>query len=423
MNNRRAFIKYLGLGSLALGINQIALKAGSLKAFSDKNIPTFEGDWNMLRQQFLLEKDRIYLNNGTMGISPLSVLNETIEKMLYADETGTYGGGEEEICSALAGFLNANQNEITLTHNITEGTNNVLNGLDFKKGDHIICTTHEHVGTLIPLLHLAQKEKLNIKAVPIDIGPEKTTDNILNAINSKTRLICVPHMPCTIGQLLDVKKICQEAAKRNILTLIDGAHPPGMVKVDMKNIGCDFYVGCGHKWMLAPRGTGFIYMKNESRDKVKSIFVGAGTHAGGNLSNLKSDPIIPVNTGHRYYYGSQNAALYFGWVQALSFLGENIGMEKVEKRTKYLSRYLRNRLETKFPDIQFFCPESELFRTAVTAFKFPGIDMGKLSIKLRDKKIIVRHVHENKLDLIRVSTHIYNNEDDCERLIEGMIRG
>ena len=88
---------------------------------------------------------------------------------------------------------------------------------------------------------------------------EETLQNIQKAISKKTKLISVPHIPCTIGQVLPVKEICRIAKEKNIGTFLDGAHPPGMLQLDLKDIGCDFYAGCCHKWMLGPKGTGFLY--------------------------------------------------------------------------------------------------------------------------------------------------------------------
>lgn len=417
MQNRREFIKYIGIGGLSIGLapnNVFSTPLGNTKSVLS---PNNETEWSQLRSEFILSEKISYLNNGTMGVSPKAVFDEAVSKMRYADENGHYGGGEKEACDALAKFLNVHQDEIGLTHNVTEGTNIILMGLSLPKGSEIICTSHEHAGTAQPLMHKAKLNKLKLVPIDIEIEPDKTTANILNAITNKTKLICIPHMPCTTGQLLDVKKICAEASKMNILTLIDGAHPPGMLRVDLKDVGCDFYVGCGHKWMLGPKGTGFLYVKKEKLDLVQTIFEGAGTHANYLLNKENAEMTGRSSGSHRFYYGSQNAGLYFGLVKSISFL-ETISMEKVEQRVKFLSGSLKKQLKEEIPSIEFYCPDEEMFRTGVTSFKIKGKNSQEICSSLRAKDIITRHVHENKLDLVRVSTHIYNSPNEMDRLVQ-----
>jgi selenocysteine lyase/cysteine desulfurase len=403
MLNRRHFIKTLGLGGLAL------------QAFSGKGQNQSSSTY---RSSFLLESDRIYLNNGTMGLSPREVVDATIKAIQLVEETGTYGGGDKELRKELAAFLGCIAEEIGITHNVTESTNYILGGLRFSKGDEIICTTHEHVGTALPLLEIAAKNKALLKKAAISLDPHQTTRNILSLISKKTKLICIPHMPCTTGQLLDVNTIIQAAKARGILTLIDGAHPPGMIQVNLHAMGCDFYVGCGHKWMLGPKGTGFVYAQKDVLTKVEPLFAGAGTHEHFVLDEIETKRGIPVNNANRFYYGSQNAAIYAGWVAAIHYL-QNIGMDKVETHCKTLSGSLRQQVlalpTTK--KIEVYCPEDPQFRTGVCTFKIEGIASEAFVQQMRSKKIILRHVHENKLDLIRVSTHLYNSAEEIDRLL------
>lgn len=412
--HRRKFIKNIMGASIAFGaLGQ--LEGASLRTLSED--PT-EAEWEKIRGLFALSKDKIYLNNGTMGVSPLAVLESTYKRMHYADEHGQYGGGENEAREALARFLGAKKEEIALTHNVTDGTNIVLMGFPFKKNDQIICTSHEHAGTAIPLMQRAKQDKLKLVAVDIYKDPTHTTAAILNAITPKTKLICIPHMPCTIGQLLDVETICKEARKLGIATLIDGAHPPGMLPINLAAIDCDFYVGCGHKWMLGPKGTGFLFCKQDQIHKIKPVFVGAGTYGAYRLNaqTQTMDKLAP--DAQRFFYGSQNAALYIGWVEAITFLEKEIGILKVASRVKSLSAYVRKSLEEVTPNIEFYCPDDPKYRTGVCAFKIPNTNAEQICNTLRKKNIIVRHIHENNLDLIRVSTHIYNTKEDVDRFME-----
>lgn len=352
-----------------------------------------------------------------MGVSPRVVLQTTQEQMHKADALGVYGGGEKALLDVLSQFFSVVPQSLALTHNVTEGTNIILSGLPLNKHDEIVCTDHEHAGTAIPLLIKAQQSGAKLKVAAIDTNPEKTTQNILNAISSKTKLVCIPHMPCTIGQVLEVQNLAQACRQRGVLSLIDGAHPPGMIQVNLSELGCDFYTGCGHKWMLGPKGTGFLYVNPSVLNRLNLSFTGAGTHNAYTLNTSTQELPLPAEGARRFYFGSQNAGLYLGLASAAEFLLHAVGMEYVEKHTRYLALWARNQIQKHIPGAHFFCPDDPQFRAGVTAFSIQGIDSQKLCSYLRSKNIIVRHVHENQLNVVRVSTHIYNNEEDIERLI------
>jgi selenocysteine lyase/cysteine desulfurase len=412
--NRRSFLKKAVLSTATIGMGSWLTSAGRHHG-SNTPIEKGKNDW---KSSFMLSDQMVYMNNGTMGVSPESVLDQTITAMRLADTMGKYGGGEEELCQSLARFLGGAPSSYALTRNVTEGTNMVLMGLKFKKGDEIVCTSHEHAGTAIPLMYRSRKDGIVLKVVDIHPNPMQTTDHILSAITKKTRLLCLPHMPCTTGQLLEVAYICREARKRNILTFIDGAHPPGMLKVDIPSIGCDFYSGCGHKWMLGPKGTGFLYVHPPAAALLPPVFVGAGTYGAYLLNTQTQSYSKPATDGHKYYYGSQNAGLFLGLAASVSFLMDELGMEQVESHAKRLSLMVRDSVKHIHEEAVFLCPDDMRYRTGVCSFRIPGMSSETICQQMRQKGIIVRHVHENNLDLVRVSTHVYNTEEDVFRFSE-----
>lgn len=407
--DRRNFIK----NSFLLGSSAFFL------SFSEKKqIPTIThaSSWDEIRKNFTLAEDYSYMNNGTMGVSPQTVIEETIAKIKIADSTGHYGGGEKELLEKLGNFLDVKSTQLAITKNVTEGTNMILMSIPLRKKNEVICTSHEHAGTAIPLIYRSQRDGFKLKVVAIDQNPYKTTENILNAITKKTKLICIPHMPCTIGQVLEVKKICQEAKKRGIYTFIDGAHPPGMLHFSISDLGCDFYSGCGHKWMLGPKGTGFLYIREGLEKLTPPLFVGAGSYGHYELSTQKQEISNITQGANGYHFGSHNAALFYGWVAAIDFLNQ-ITMPRVEKRVKELSLKLRNELAHYFPQVQFLCPDEDVFRSGICCFKMSGKNSKDIFSELMNAKVRVRHIHEAQLDAVRVSCHIYNNESDIDRLI------
>jgi selenocysteine lyase/cysteine desulfurase len=393
------------------------LAAGSLAfaGYGTKAAPALDpypgGDderyWEKVRAQFPLSSKKVFLNNGTIGVSPYSVIDSIYNDILDCDTFGTHGAGEHEAISALASFLGAKEEEITLTHNVTEGINIVCWGLPLVAGDEVIITDQEHVGHAGPWLNRWKLSGIKLVIVSLGKTAEETLHHIGKAITPKTKLISIPHIPCTIGQVLPVKEICSLARQRNILTFLDGAHPPGMLIINMQDIGCDFYAGCCHKWMLGPKGTGFLYVAEDKREILQAYYGGAGVDTGW---DLQSNPLFfkgYADNGHRYFYGTQNSSLYYGIARAVAFQNE-IGREVIQHRITALAGYLQDQLIHLHQDIDMLTPTESISRAAQVSFRIDERDMQKFQTQCQQKNIIIRYVPENNVKCIRVSTHVYN---------------
>jgi selenocysteine lyase/cysteine desulfurase len=415
MTDRRDFIKkgILLTGALAIGDK-------FLSANSNHVLKSFNGDddalWKMVKLQFPLQTDKIFLNNGTMGPSPYPVINTIHQEMLDIETTARYGGNEDLAILVLARFLKTKKEEISLTRNVTEGINIVASGLNLKKGDEVIMTQHEHVGHAGPWLNRAYNDGIIIKTFLLGKTADETISNFKKTITNKTKVISIPHIPCTIGQILPVKELCKIAKEKGILCFIDGAHPPGMLDLNITDINCDFYAGCCHKWMLGPKGTGFLYVSETMRDKLKVHHGGAGVDNGWDM--LINPPSMKgyVDNGHRFFYGTQNAASFKGIEAAIEF-HETIGVAKIEKRVKQLSQYLQEKLIEMSPKVEMLTPTESISRGAQIAFKINGKDMSDLQKKGYEKKIITRYVPENNINCLRVSTHFYNTIEEIDAFL------
>ncbi|MBP7346870.1 MAG: aminotransferase class V-fold PLP-dependent enzyme [Sediminibacterium sp.] len=410
--NRREFIKLGGLVALASALPTNMDAAPRMPKSDDLNY------WTLLRNQFPLDKNIIYLNNGTMGPSPYPVIERVKKEIDKTNVTMHYGGGKTDALEGLARFVGVEKGEIALTHNVTEGINIVCWGLHLKKGDEVIVTSHEHVGNGLPWLFRSIIDKF--KLVVVDLAPtaEETLGNIKKAITSKTKVIAVPHIPCTIGQVLPVKAICELAKQKNIFSFIDGAHGPGMLNLDLKDMGCDAYASCCHKWMLGPKGTAFVYVNKEKMKEVDAKFVGG--YSSKNWDLIQNPPFFEglVDDAHRYHYGTQNAALYFGIAEAIDFQ-EKIGKEKIEKRIRFLGNYLQEGLLAIGKErVQMLTPTEDQSKAALIAFKPVRKEYDKIVNECKDANIHLRSVPENQINCIRVSTHIYNSTAEIDVLLE-----
>jgi selenocysteine lyase/cysteine desulfurase len=414
MNERRKFIRNSLMFAGALGLGNL---------YSERPLPipdvvdADEDYWKIVRSQFPLSNTRIFLNNGTMGPSPYSVLNEVYEDMQEVDTVARYGGHEEAAIKALAGFLNTKDSEISLMRNVTEGINVVCWGLNLKAGDEVIMTGHEHVGHATPWLNRSRLHGIKITVFELGKTAEETLNNLKKKITKNTKVISVPHIPCTIGQILPVNEICSFAKEKGIICFLDGAHPPGMLKTDLKEIGCDLYAGCCHKWMLGPKGTGFLYVAEHMRDKVQAYYGGGGFDSGWDMLSQPPELKGYADNGHRYYYGTQNPSLFKGIVKAVEF-HKQIGSERIEKRVRSLAAYLQEQLVKLSPDIEMLTPLESVSRGAQVSFKIKNKEVVKLQTQCNEQKIITRYVPENNINCLRISTHIYNSFEEIDSFLK-----
>lgn len=415
--NRRNFIRSASLLA-ASSFAELDTWARTQDVYSGSNTVNENDEtfWQNVRLLFPLSKDITFLNNGTMGPSPYPVIEEVHKGMMDTDQLCRYGGWETT-APRLAKFVGANEDEIALTHNVTDGINIACWGLPLKKGDEVILTTHEHVGNAFPWLSRQKVHGIVIRTFTPASTAEETLNRVAALINKRTRAIAIPHIPCTQGQILPVKEICALAREKRIYSVIDGAHGPGMLHLDLHDMGCDTYASCCHKWMLGPKGTGFFYSRKEMLGVLQPYFVGGGSDDG--KWNMATTPITTASfakTAHRYYGGTQSLGLYRGVNAAIDFISA-IGMDNIHNRIKSLGRYTQQKL-LEFDKVELLTPTEDRSFCAVNGFRIKGVDHTKFHDTCLENKVIIRSVAENGLNSLRVSTHIYNNRADVDKLAD-----
>jgi selenocysteine lyase/cysteine desulfurase len=395
-------------------LNSLLVARGGKVEAEDENF------WSVLREQFPLTHDRAYFNTGGLGASPYVVI-DTVKRKMDEFESVSEVGHTEEAWAAVkakaARILGADPPEVTLTGCATEGINIVVNGLPLKRGDEVITTTHEHVGGIFVWLARQKLDGVVIKAFqPSTTNRMENLERISRLITERTRVISVSHMTTTTSQELPVKEIAALAKEKGLWYFLDGAQVPGMKPVNVKEIGCDFYATSGHKWLLGPKRTGLLYVRKELLDTVRPIFVGAYSDNGFDLATGKAE-FHP--TAQRYEYATYNVPLMIGLGAAIDFL-HSIGMENVWKRNRSLSSRVYEGLKG-IKNVEMLSPEDPGARGAMVTFKMKNTTTEQLQTMLAEKyKLRTRFVGEANLNGLRISTHIYNNFDEVERLISGV---
>ncbi len=416
--SRRGFLRSASvLAALTMTELQAIAAKHHIKSDGKTIEPDDEAYWKTVRQLFPLTKDWTYLNNGTFGPSPYPVIDAMRTSQMDADMYGNYGG-YDNTPPKIAKFVGADHDEIALTHNVTEGINIACWGVPLKKGDEVIVTTHEHVGNALPWMNRQKVHGIVIKKYTPASTAHETLNRISSLINSNTRVIATPHLPCTQGQVLPVKEICQLAKDKGLYSLIDGAHGAGMMHLDLHDMGCDTYASCCHKWMLGPKGTGFLYVRKEFQDTLQAFYSGGGTDDG--KWDLMTDPVTTKGyapSAHRYFGGTQANGLFAAVNAAIDFI-ETIGQANIHNRIKYLGKYTQDRLLEFGDKVELLTPTEERSRCAVNGFRIKGVDYSKFYNTCAENKIRIRMVPENGINCLRVSTHIYNNTGEVDKLMD-----
>jgi isopenicillin-N epimerase len=416
--NRRNFMQRLGGVAAAGAIAEIAAARAeaSMRALTQAAAARTSDDefWARVRGEFLLDPHVAYLNNGTLGPTPRPVLYTLIERyQKMASETGPENTRQrelaEEIRKKAAAFINADPDEVALTHNTTEGMSFVANGLDLKAGDEILMTFHEHPGGYHPWTLKAKRHGVTIKQIkfPLPVPDPATALNLFSdAITPRTRVISFSHTTYQTGTMMPAKQICGLARSKGILSLVDAAHPLGQMPLDMHDIGADYYAMSPHKWLDAPTGTGLLYMRRESQDRVWPTMGTTGW----------DDPKLGAARFDRHSQRAWPLVLAFG--AALDFQ-RTIGQARIESRVRALHARLRAKIAPLAGVKVYTSPHPEL-SCALLGFSIPQIENQDIVDTLLQRHGTYVRTIAYDLNAVRVSTHHYNTEEQIDRLVEGL---
>jgi selenocysteine lyase/cysteine desulfurase len=373
--------------------------------------------WAELRRQWLLAPDHVNLNCGSVGCSPLPVLNAVIDHLLSAEAfrepAYPWFGYEEnprlrELRDALAAFLRCKRDELALVRNATEANNVVCNGLDLKAGDEVLLTDQEHPGGRCCWEQKAARFGIKLNTIPLP-RPPASADEIVGrfarAMTPRTRVVFFSHITSTTGLVLPAKELCRLARDRGALSHLDGAHAIGQIPLDLRDLGCDFYATSPHKWLLAPKGTGTLYVREELLDR---LWV---TVASGEWDNRRLKAYRFSNVG------TSNLSVMVGLKAALDF-HRTLGPDRVYARIHELARRLRDRLK-EYPQIRLANASADGFFAGMVSFEPVKGDLRRVLAELAGRNVRVA----GGPDRIRVATHVFTQATELNTFLDAVDRG
>jgi isopenicillin-N epimerase len=387
-------------------------------------------DWDKVRDEFDAMPGVAYLNTGTCGRTsrPVQRVAADWRQRLAAEPCEIVWRRLPEALwparDRLAKFVNAPPESITFMANVTAGVNTITSGLKLDAGRDVIVNDQEYGAMVYAWERAARRAGAAVQTVALPIGPRFTRQDLLDrfdaALNRPSQLLFFSHITTTTGLILPVRELCAMARARGVLTMIDGAHAPGMVPVDLASIGCDFYAANGHKWLLAPAGSGFLYIRPGLEDRVEPLVASWGLKYDQAVAHQRDkDGSTPYIRSHEFQ-GTRDPAPWLAMPAAIEFL-ESLGTHQIRSRNSELARYARQKLST-IPGVGPATPDDPELSEALVSYLLPHGELDHLQRSLWDQfRIETPVLRRTGNSLLRVSTHFYNTHDEIDRLHAALV--
>ena len=365
-------------------------------------------DWSRVRKQFLLKPGAIYLNCASIGVPPAPVVDALTRnrRAMAVDPVGAKGRLSrriiEQVRPSLAGFLGVDPREVAFTQNASQGLQSIAAGIPLKRGDEVLTTSHEHPAGIRPWRRRAQRDGIVVHEIPMP-SPLPPQEEILERISARftPRTRALFFCQVTRGGLLNpVKELCALARERGVLSAVDGAQAVGMMPVDLRDLGCDFFAASLHKWVLAPAGTGVLHVRRDVQDQFTPGLALEG----------------PADARRFQMPGTFGYSLRASLGDAIAFL-RKIGLDRIGARNRQLSDYLKDRLAS-LPRVRLVSSRSPgLSSPGITIFEVPGHGGMELRAGLQERDIGVDdHVRDGH-DAVRIATHFFNTRAEIDRTL------
>lgn len=361
---------------------------------------------------YMFASGLIYLNTGSLGPTPRSIFDEVLKA--WADlemnpVAKAYGGTVNKLAEktrdAIAGLIGCVADEVLLTRSTTNAMTIAGLGVDLSRGDRVLTTDVEHEGGSAVWKHLEKRRGIGIDRVviaPEDHDVKAIVERFARAITKQTKVISVSHVITSTGLRMPVQEIVALAKSRNILTIIDGAQAVGNIEVDVRAIGCDAYAAPGHKWLMAPKGTGFLYIRKEASSQIQPVEWLEGMAYVSGSTGVGSQPLV---------------------------VGLGAAIEAAQKRGIAISETqnlrLRNRAYEglkKIAKVRIVSAPPGPLATALVAFRLPDtVDSttfrGTLGTKYR---VILKQTEKRWFNGMRISPHVFNTEADIDAALNAI---
>jgi len=390
-----------------------------------------EPKYSKLVKHWLLDKSVTFLNHGSFGACPTPILEKQSEYRKQLESEPLRFMMRE--CDALlaksknklSAFVNCNPGDLVFINNATSGVNTVLKSLNFKSGSEILITNHIYPACKNTIKKIAKEKNLTIKEIKIPLpvfNSSNITDKIINGVNSKTAIVLIDHISSIPGIRFPVEGIVNELNSRNIDVLVDGAHAPGMVPLNLNKLNAPYYTGNCHKWICSPKGSAFLFVREDKQKLIKPLVT---SRLYGEVKTTLSE--MQYNFS---WQGTFDPTPYICIADAIDFMGSLFpgGWKELMKHNHELAlsagKKICNEFEIEFP----YLDDLIAGLMGIPFFKDKKLSKRKLSLHdyspLQDDlfynyniEVVVNYWEKAPQRILRISPQVYNDISQYEYLI------
>jgi selenocysteine lyase/cysteine desulfurase len=412
---RRTFLRAAtGLAALkADSINRARAAASSIDGRTPEQAARDEDFWREIQQAFTVDRNIVNLNNGGVCPSPKVVQDAMRRQLEFSNMAPAYTMWTvlepeiESVRARLAASFGCDPEEMAITRNASEALEIVQLGIDLKAGDEVLTTDQDYPRMITTWQQRERRDGIKLRMISFPTPPPSMDDlyqRFERAITPRTRVIHFCHITNLTGQIFPVKKICQMARSRGIEAIVDGAHSYAQFPFKHEDLDCDYYGTSLHKWLLAPHGTGFLYVR---KSKIETLWPMMPAPASMNANIRKFEEI-----------GTHPAANHNAIAEALTF-HESIGAERKAARLRYLRSLWTERL-TRFPNVTIRTSPDPEQSCGVVLVSVEGKKAPALAEELWKQRILVVAIVHKDFEGLRVTPNIYTTPREIDVFASAM---
>ena len=368
----------------------------------------------LMREYFLLDPEIVFLNHGSFGACPIPVFEvyQNWQRELERQPVEFLGRRYDDLIDAargrLADYVHTSPDNLTFVTNATTGINMVARSLDLQPSDEVLATDHEYGAVDYTWQFVCEKANAKYIRQPVPLpldDPQTVIDHLWQGVTPRTKVIAISHITSPTALIFPVAEICRRAREAGILTVIDGAHVPGQIPLDLEAIQPDFYAGNCHKWLCAPKGAGFLYVRPEHQAWIEPLVISWGWQPGSTL------------VSRTRWQGTQDIAACLSVPAAIDFQQVH-DWPSVQARCHDLAMQAQRRI-CELTGLAPIAPESMVAQ--MFTVRIPTDSIMELKARLYDEyRVEVPFIIWNAESMLRISVQGYNTQQDIDTLVESL---
>lgn len=381
---------------------------------------------SLFHHHWLLDPEVTFLNHGSFGACPIPILEaqtrfrQQLERQPLHFFVREYETLLDQARLKLANFVGADTEDLVFVPNATTGVNTVLRSLSFSESDEILTTNHEYNACRNVLEFVATRSpaKIVLAEIPFPVeSSEQIIEAVIKKVSPHTKLVLIDHITSQTGLIFPVKELIQKLNNLGIDTLVDGAHAPGMLPLNLKEIKATYYTGNCHKWLCAPKGAAFLYVRRDKQSEIRPVTI---SHGANSTRSGRSRFLLEFD-----WTGTPDPSPYLCIPEAINFMGSLLsgGWEELQRKNHDLALEARKLLSEKL-DVSLPCSDDMIGAMAVLPLgekwqKFSNLNQ-HLWEHYRIEVPVMPWPYPTK-PLIRISAQIYNTLSEYDYLATALL--